>query len=255
MVRPADRLHGDDARLGEPAGHGGHDEPLYAFYLTATGLDHPGRDEVIASQPQRPGGSCCAAARRPAAARRDDRVPEAHDAPRAAVGGPVRVRAVPARVPDQGPALAARLLRAGPVRADPGRPGAAAAGGAVRGVRRPGASTRPTCSPRPRRRLRALCAALGVPFSAAMLSWPPGPRASDGVWAPYWYDSVGGRRVRARRRPGARRPALDPALEPLLDECLPYYEKLEKIRSSSIPNAADSGSLACCSSLTNATAT
>src|ERR1700733_12583929 len=27
------------------------DEPLYAFYLAATGLDHPGRDEVIASQP------------------------------------------------------------------------------------------------------------------------------------------------------------------------------------------------------------
>ena len=27
------------------------DEPLYAFYLSATGLDHPGRDEVIASQP------------------------------------------------------------------------------------------------------------------------------------------------------------------------------------------------------------
>jgi hypothetical protein len=27
------------------------DEPLYAFYLAETGLDHPGRDEVIASQP------------------------------------------------------------------------------------------------------------------------------------------------------------------------------------------------------------
>src|SRR5215469_13567027 len=27
------------------------DEPLYAFYLDRTGLDHPGRDEVIASQP------------------------------------------------------------------------------------------------------------------------------------------------------------------------------------------------------------
>ncbi|HEX7162967.1 MAG TPA: hypothetical protein VF223_17255, partial [Trebonia sp.] len=26
------------------------DEPLYAFYLSSTGLDHPGRDEVIASQ-------------------------------------------------------------------------------------------------------------------------------------------------------------------------------------------------------------
>src|SRR5260370_41305139 len=27
------------------------DEPLYSFYLSETGLDHPGRDEVIASQP------------------------------------------------------------------------------------------------------------------------------------------------------------------------------------------------------------
>jgi len=27
------------------------DEPLYAFYLSSTGLDHPGREEVIASQP------------------------------------------------------------------------------------------------------------------------------------------------------------------------------------------------------------
>src|SRR6204780_4906797 len=27
------------------------DEPLYAFYLSSTGLDHPGRDDVIASQP------------------------------------------------------------------------------------------------------------------------------------------------------------------------------------------------------------
>src|SRR5690348_17865166 len=27
------------------------DEPLYAYYLAATGLDHPGRDEIIASQP------------------------------------------------------------------------------------------------------------------------------------------------------------------------------------------------------------
>ena len=26
------------------------DEPLYAAYLVATGLDHPGRNEVIASQ-------------------------------------------------------------------------------------------------------------------------------------------------------------------------------------------------------------
>lgn len=30
------------------------DEPLYAAYLAATGLDHPGRDDVVASQPTSP---------------------------------------------------------------------------------------------------------------------------------------------------------------------------------------------------------
>ncbi len=38
--------------------------------------------------------------------------------------------------------------------------------------------------------LRALCAALDIAFDPAMLSWPAGPRDSDGVWAPHWYDAV-----------------------------------------------------------------
>ena len=38
--------------------------------------------------------------------------------------------------------------------------------------------------------LRALCAALDVEFSPRMLSWPPGPRATDGVWAKHWYERV-----------------------------------------------------------------
>jgi hypothetical protein len=42
----------------------------------------------------------------------------------------------------------------------------------------------------PGRYLEALCADHGLPFEEAMLSWPPGPRATDGVWAPYWYDAV-----------------------------------------------------------------
>src|SRR4051812_13053629 len=29
------------------------DEPLYAHYLNATGLEHPGRDEILAGQPRR----------------------------------------------------------------------------------------------------------------------------------------------------------------------------------------------------------
>lgn len=38
--------------------------------------------------------------------------------------------------------------------------------------------------------LHALCAKLGVAFSDRMLSWPAGPRDTDGVWAPHWYGAV-----------------------------------------------------------------
>ena len=34
------------------------------------------------------------------------------------------------------------------------------------------------------------CDAIGVEFSDAMLSWPPGPRDTDGIWAKYWYAEV-----------------------------------------------------------------
>jgi hypothetical protein len=42
----------------------------------------------------------------------------------------------------------------------------------------------------PEGHLRWLCDYAGVAFTARMLSWPAGPRDSDGVWAPYWYDAV-----------------------------------------------------------------
>jgi hypothetical protein len=38
--------------------------------------------------------------------------------------------------------------------------------------------------------LRWLCSYAGVEFTDRMLTWPAGPRESDGVWAPYWYDAV-----------------------------------------------------------------
>lgn len=42
----------------------------------------------------------------------------------------------------------------------------------------------------PGRTLRLLCDAIGVPFDEAMLSWPPGLRATDGIWASHWYGEV-----------------------------------------------------------------
>ncbi|MCG8420698.1 MAG: sulfotransferase family protein [Proteobacteria bacterium] len=78
----------------------------------------------------------------------------------------------------------------------------------------------------PRAVLKTLCARVGIGFDEAMLTWPAGARKEDGVWAPYWYDSV-------HRSTGFQpyRPKTDPFpahLEPLLAECLPYYEELAR---------------------------
>ena len=42
----------------------------------------------------------------------------------------------------------------------------------------------------PEHTLRALCDALDLPWDAGMLTWKPGGRPEDGVWAPYWYEGV-----------------------------------------------------------------
>ncbi|MGF1543723.1 MAG: HAD family hydrolase [Parvularculaceae bacterium] len=43
---------------------------------------------------------------------------------------------------------------------------------------------------KPEPTLRRLCGALAIPFEPRMLSWPAGPRKSDGPWAAHWYDAV-----------------------------------------------------------------
>ena len=42
----------------------------------------------------------------------------------------------------------------------------------------------------PERALTGLCARIGISFDPAMLTWPSGPRADDGIWAAHWYDAV-----------------------------------------------------------------
>lgn len=42
----------------------------------------------------------------------------------------------------------------------------------------------------PRRILGLLCEAVGVEFLDSMLSWPPGLRETDGIWAKHWYGEV-----------------------------------------------------------------
>ena len=42
----------------------------------------------------------------------------------------------------------------------------------------------------PEQMLARVCERVGVPVDESMLSWEPGPREEDGVWAPHWYASV-----------------------------------------------------------------
>lgn len=60
----------------------------------------------------------------------------------------------------------------------------------------------------PRRILELLCGKVGVEFSDAMLSWPPGLRETDGVWATHWYGEVA--TSTTFRRPPARAPEMIP---------------------------------------------
>ncbi|MFN2622325.1 MAG: HAD family hydrolase [Chthoniobacterales bacterium] len=42
----------------------------------------------------------------------------------------------------------------------------------------------------PEKILRLLCEAIGVDFTEAMLSWAPGLRETDGIWGKHWYNEV-----------------------------------------------------------------
>jgi hypothetical protein len=80
----------------------------------------------------------------------------------------------------------------------------------------------------PERVLRALCRAIGIPFSERMLSWPPGPRESDGVWGRHWYDSVWKSTGFAPYRPRTGR--LPEDLAALARACEPHYRRLHEHR-------------------------
>jgi hypothetical protein len=76
--------------------------------------------------------------------------------------------------------------------------------------------------------LRALCQALGIPFHPAMLHWPAGTRATDGVWAPAWYRSVERSTGFAAPRPPANPADLHPSLRKVAEAAAPYYAHLAR---------------------------
>jgi len=209
------------------------DEPLYAFYLDRTGIDHPAREQVIASQPTSwravigeltagpppPGVTVCYAKHMThhllPEVDRDALAPLRHAFlirdPRELLASYARVRATPT-LDDLGLWQQAEIFDR--------------FGGPVIDSR--------DLLDRPEAVLRALCAALGVPFCPAMLSWPAGPRDTDGVWAPYWYDSVWRSTGFGRYRPPGT--ALPPPLARLAEQCQPYYQQLYTHRLGGQPS-------------------
>jgi hypothetical protein len=77
--------------------------------------------------------------------------------------------------------------------------------------------------------LRWLCGYIGVAFSDRMLDWPAGPRDSDGIWAPHWYAAVLASTGFEAYRP---RPAaeLTGAAQEAAKRSRPHYERLYEAR-------------------------
>ncbi len=76
----------------------------------------------------------------------------------------------------------------------------------------------------PQAYLEAMCAHVGLAFDPAMLSWPAGRRASDGVWAAHWYDAVWQSTGFAEWRP--RSGELTPAFDAVQRAATEIYREL-----------------------------
>jgi hypothetical protein len=211
------------------------DEPLYAHYLRVTGIDHPGAAEVIAHHEadwrkavagligEVPGGKAIFYQKHMS----HHLLPE--------VGrdwlGQV-THAFLIREPREMITSLAKVLPE-PTLADTGLPQQRELFAWVRaetGAVPPVVDARDILED-PRRMLGLLCDRLGVAFDEAMLSWPPGRRLTDGIWAKYWYDAVERSTTFAPYRP--KDEPVPARLGGLLDRCLEIYDEFYQHRIES----------------------
>jgi len=76
--------------------------------------------------------------------------------------------------------------------------------------------------------LSRLCEALGIAWDPAMLSWAPGPRATDGVWAAHWYNAV--EKSTGFGKPDTGPIELSQEDRRLAERMRPYYVRLAALR-------------------------
>ena len=210
------------------------DEPLYAAYLAATGLDHPLRDEVIAAGDTDwrrvaavltgpvPGGRAIWYQKHMAQ----------HLLPGMALDW---VHALTNVLLIRDPAQVVESYLKSRASVAPADIGLLQQAALYDELCRAGAGVPPLVIDAddflrdPAAHLRALCAHLDVAFEPErMLHWPAGPRPSDGVWAPAWYAAVWRSTGFEPWRP--RSPRLEGAAQAVADACRPAYERLHAAR-------------------------
>jgi hypothetical protein len=202
------------------------DEPMYGHYLAVTGIDHPGRDAITAAVPTDRGEILDAMLRHPCPRPVWFFKNMAHHL----VGFDIEVidgldNFLLTRDPrEMLPSLATGLGRV-PVIEDTGYDRQVAIVDRLIATDRvPIVVESRELLTDPPAVLSRLCGALGLEFQPAMLSWPPGPKPEDGVWAADWYQRLHKTTGFVPYRPKTDR--FPSELEPIYRECLPHYELL-----------------------------
>ena len=77
----------------------------------------------------------------------------------------------------------------------------------------------------PQGMLQKLCDAIGLDFDPGMLRWPAGQKPYDRAWAPHWYGSV--HTSTGFAGPEGPLPELDGELADLVERTMPAYRKLQ----------------------------
>jgi hypothetical protein len=204
------------------------DEPFYAAYLAATGIDHPMRAEVIASQPTDP-AIVAAACTGPAPQGKEHSYQKhmtLHMIPafdRGFLADLTNVFLIrhPARV-----IASYAKKRESPTLPDIGFLQQAEIFDQVADHlgRAPLVISAEDIRTNPQQSLARLCAALGIPFTTRMLGWPKGPKPYDGVWAPHWYNAV--HQSTGFEDPEGPLPDLPADYQRLAEQALPAYHHL-----------------------------
>jgi len=210
------------------------DEPFYAVFLAATGVDHPMREAVLKAQSS-DWRAVVPALLGPVPGRRPvfyQKHMTHHVTPDMDLGFMAALRnAFLIRPPEA--VLASYAAKRGDVSlADIGfeRQAELFEREADRLGRAPPVIRGSDVLADPRGTLSALCAALEIPFREEMLAWPAGRRASDGVWAPVWYDAVERSTGFGPPRPEPTLADLPDRLKPMAEAARPHYDRLASFR-------------------------